>query len=408
MIRYQSLFALGLLGVVAGCGDSDPDGTSPGGGENGGFVLGGGAPGADTTGSGSGSPTGGNTGNGAGGNGSPTGGGNGTIPPFSNNGSGSSNGIEPENCFIRNVEAFAQAADMMIVLDRSSSMSGLSGAIENLFTGPNLWQPTTNAINSIVSDFGELIAFGLTVFPGRGMGGFAGGGEQCSAGTVLSPTALDNAGQISSQIQQNAPSLDLFNVGLTPTSTGLTAALSALGDRTFSPDTQTTPAYVILVTDGKPSCDGLGNTSQPDVDQAVSAITALSNAAIPTYVLGYGISTTATADGFVAADIMNQFAQAGGTGQYYEVGNGTFESTIREIAAKAVSCDFALDERPPDLDYVLVTIDGEQINLNDPNQNGWVINDATVSLQDGACNRIKDGRRHDIKVQVVCQVVVPI
>ena len=412
MRLYHSFLALGILGAVVSCGDADggSSGTSsnpflP---NNGGSVGGTNGNGTGISGNGTGSLGNGTGTTGFGGsNGSVTNNGSGNANNGSgNNGSNSAGGSGNTNCSIKHVEAFALAADVMIVLDRSSSMIGVSGDAAQLFSGPNRWQPTTQALNALVSDFGELIAFGLTVFPGT-TGGVFGGGGQCTPGSVVAPPALDNAGQITGQIQQATPG-GILNVGLTPTSTGLAAALQTLGDRNFSPDAPKTPAYVILVTDGQPSCDGLGTTTQPDIDAAVSAIGELNAANIPTYVLGYDIATVAGADGFNPSATMNQFAQAGGTEQYFEVGNGAFESTIRDIAAQAVSCSFDLNEVPPDLDYVLVTIDGQQINLNDPTLAGWHIEGSTIHLQDGACNAIKDGRRHDIQVRIVCDVVVPI
>lgn len=388
MKRTPSLFAFGLFGALAACAPDNGTQSSPGGGSGGLGESQNPAGGGQTSGQVNGQTNPGNWG------------GSGTVEPGGENQQGGGGNTD---CQVQHIDAFADAADMMIVLDRSSSMIGINAT--DLIFGRNRWEPTVRALEALTNDFGELIAFGLTVFPGPSQPNPFGNG--CVEGQVLVPPAADNASQINSQIQANAPG-NLDNLGLTPTSTGLNAALNTLGNRTASPDNVPRPAFVLLVTDGQPSCDPLGLTYQQDVDAALAAVTALHGAGIPTYVLGFDIASAPAANGFLPVDTMNQLAQAGGTERYYEVGDGTFEATVRDIAATAVTCTFELATQPQDLNYVLVTIDGNQININDPNLNGWVIDGKTVTLQEGACNRLKDGKRHDVKVEIVCDEVTPI
>ena len=426
MRYFSSLLALGLVGAAPGCGDSNTSvgGTGPTGESQ--ASAEGDSAGAGSTGTGGSSVSS---------SGFPGGTVNGSVNGVGGNGAvGGSVGV-PSECQPKYIDAYADAPDVMIVLDRSSSMVG--GGL-----GGNRWGPTVSAINSIASDFDDLIAFGLTVFPGTqqatGGGGpnplaiglgitdivltsifdvgslgdtlLQGVGIECIPGDVLLPPTTGNAAQLASTIQSQEPR---GAVALTPTATGLVAALGALGDRNPGPDSIRTPAYVLLVTDGQPSCS-VGVTTATDVDNSVTAISALAAAGIPTYVLGYDIaSAPASVDlqsgtTFVPTEVMNQFAQAGGTERYYEVGDGTFESTMREIAASTVTCTFDLASPPKDPTFLLVTIDNQQINLNDPNLQGWVIEGNTVTLQDGACARIKDGIRHTIAARDVCAVVVPI
>lgn len=80
---------------------------------------------------------------------------------------------------------------------------------------------------------------------------------------------------------------------------------------------------------------------------------------------------------------------------------------FEEIAGVAVSCEFVLDEAPEDPSHVQVTLDDEQLNLNEPD--GWIISEdrKKVTVQGKACQEIPDGTKQKLLVKVLCEVVVP-
>jgi hypothetical protein len=83
------------------------------------------------------------------------------------------------------------------------------------------------------------------------------------------------------------------------------------------------------------------------------------------------------------------------------------KSALQMIAGEVVSCTFVLDKPPQRADFVLVKIDGTQVNLDDPN--GWhMVGDRTVELTGGSCDKLKVDGAHIVDAEVQCDVVVPI
>jgi hypothetical protein len=148
------------------------------------------------------------------------------------------------------------------------------------------------------------------------------------------------------------------------------------------------------------------DTTQPDIDLANSAIEAFTERGVRTYVIGY--DTSGPGNEMFAA-VLDGFAQRGGTGDTMHRPVEDEQSLLTElqrIAGDVVSCSFVLDEAPPRAEFVLVRLDGKQINLNDPN--GWMlVGDRNVQLAGTACETLKDGAPHMVDVEVRCSVVVP-
>jgi uncharacterized protein YegL len=305
-------------------------------------------------------------------------------------------------CTTKVVDAYGLVPDMLIVLDRSLSMlQGLR------------WDPSKDAVKTITSEFEGLIAFGLEYFPGGDatigniggllgagdLGGLLGGGGTTAGGLPLAcggmekidvPLMLKNAGPIAASIDATFPN------GFTPTGPALTVALQALGARGQQLDQVVKPAYVLLVTDGDPRCGVADDPAQQEAARA--AVKALKAANIPTYVFGYQI------DGAYQG-LMNELAMLGGTPRYFPVENGQqIIDAFRQITKDVINCTFSLDQVPPDLKKVRVTIDGVSIPLNTPD--GWVIDGKNVTLQGKACASLKDGKGHTLTAQIECTDVI--
>ncbi len=303
------------------------------------------------------------------------------------------------SCSTQTIDAYGTAPDMMIVLDRSLSMT-LEGR----------WDPSKNAVRTITTEFERLLSFGLVMFPGMGasdpnaligglLDGLLGGTPTmvgCAGGEKVDvPMKVMNAMAINQAINGT------MTMGLTPTGAGLGAALTALGDRKPGLDTQVKPGYVLLVTDGQPSCDpnsalsGVADAAQEQA--ALMAVQALKAANIPTYVIGYQIAPA-------FQPFMNSLAAAGGTMNYHPAESGDqVVAAFRQITKDVVKCSFELAMVPPDPKYVRVTIDKQTVALN--TADGWVINGKTVTLQGGSCATLKDGKGHALNAQIECQIV---
>lgn len=373
----RSLVVLSLLGAVqvgaySGCSGDDP-GTSTNGsnlfpGSTGGTTAGTGA--ATNTAAG-GAPTGT------------------TVPVVpATTAPGTITTVAPSLCSTQTIDAYGSTPDMMIVLDRSLSM-----------TLYNRWDPSKNAVRTITSEFERLVSFGLVMFPGSGasdptalLTAVLGGGSACSGGEKVDvPMKVLNSMAITQSINGT------MTMGLTPTGAGLGVALQALGDRKPGLDTVVKPGYVLLVTDGEPSCDPTVSPDTAQTDAALMAVRALKAANIPTYVIGYQIE-----DQF--KPLMDQMAMEGGTGMYHSAeSSDQIIQTFREITKDVVKCSFELSMVPTNPKFVRVTIDKKTVTLDAAD--GWVINGKTVTLQGGACATLKDGKGHALNAQIECKEV---
>jgi hypothetical protein len=345
-----------LAASLLACGDSGSNGDGAG-------------SGGGTAGTNSGGTAGSNGSNGTAGT-SSGGGGNGT----------------PSVCDGFTVNAAPTTPDMLIVLDRSGSMKR---------QGVNRWDPSVSAVRAATSMLEDRIRFGLMMFP-RG-----GRGASCEPGEIDVPVAIESADEIDDSLNRaGAPS------GGTPTGETLEAAFEALDPTATSPDQVIPPKFVLLVTDGQPTCpagDGMAEPpEQADIDLTTDALDALLAADVKTYVIGYDTKNDAA-----FSSLMDSFASHGGTGTHRAVEDeATLLAELEKIAGEAISCSYQLDMEPENPSFVRVTLDGMQLNLNDPN--GWSIDGRVITLLGSACALLKDGGDHFLDVKVECSQVAPI
>ena len=337
----------------------------------------------------------------------------GVMPPAT---AGTGGGMLPPSniCEVVHVNANPATPDMLIVLDRSGSM-----------TEGGRWMPSVSALRRVTMELQSSIRFGLAMFPDPATAppDLANALTQCltapdpqacldevtnqianvcAPGAVVVPIAIDNAAAIGQAFDMTLPA------GGTPTGETLQGLVDTFGAPQTDPDQEQIAKFVLLVTDGQPTCPaGMGmETTQPDIDLANTAIDALTGRGVRTYVIGY--DTTGAGNEEFAA-VLDGFAQRGGTGDTMHRPVEDEQSLLTElqrIAGDVVSCSFVLDAAPPRPDFVLVRLDGTQINLNDPN--GWMlVGDRNVQLTGTACETLKDGGQHAVDVEVRCSVVVP-
>jgi hypothetical protein len=277
--------------LAAACGgdDAEPDVSASNASSGGGGVGGAGA--------GSGSMS---TGDGSGGNG-------GTFNPV---GSGGAGGME--TCLASAVEAQKKPLDLVVVWDRSTSMSG------------SKWSGTVSAVTQFVNDpVNAGVSLGINFFP------LAGATDQCDA-SIHNPPQLGltpipaGANTVSMAINGTSPG------GLTPTYGALLGTLQFLtAHQTMNPDRV---VAAVLASDGDPTeCITSG-----------AAIEGLAQAAfdangVRTYVIAIEGSSAAT---------LNPIAAAGGTGQAIDVTTdiNLFKQAMEEIRADAISCEFPIPE----------------------------------------------------------------
>jgi hypothetical protein len=147
----------------------------------------------------------------------------------------------------------------------------------------------------------------------------------------------------------------------------------------------------------------VGSLEPEQVEASINEIKAMTKAGVKTFVLGYDTQNDAT---LKAA--LDRMAAAGGTGdkQHRAVeSQATLVEEFREITDVVIGCDFELDGPVKDPSYVLVKIDGKQINLND--DNGWTLNDDrnVVTVVGSSCETLKKEQGHLFTVSVECEKI---
>lgn len=189
--------------------------------------------------------------------------------------------------------------DMLIVLDRSGSMSSKSGFLSK-------WSHAVTAVNSLVGSYDSQIRFGLMLFPGSG--------SSCAAGGIDVGVKNNAKGSIAAKLAMSWPG------GNTPIASSLKAAHGYL----TKIDPKKTK-YVLLVTDGGETCKG----------KPVDWVKALKGAGIKTYVVGFGSG--------VDAGLLNGLAGAGGTAlpklpAYYKADSPSKLKQALQSIGSLVSC----------------------------------------------------------------------
>lgn len=309
-------------------------------------------------------------------------------------------------CETVTVRSFPTTPDMLIVLDRSASMapSGNEGRTDR-------WRGSSEAIIEVTRALESGINFGLMTFPGSQAGGGRGGGlgdfaAQCAPGRIDVELGTQKADEIAQALGRMGPR------GFTPTASTLEAALAAIASPVTADQGAVPPKYVLLVTDGDPNCSddfpsiiASGATVDPKGQaETVTAVERLTKAGVQTYIVGYQTAQTSF------AGQLDRMAAAGGTGQtkHRSVASGAELTTaFRDLAGRALSCSYKLDERVEDPTHVLVTVD-EKPRRRDSPSDGWTLGpDAqTVTLTGAACDAAQRGAVFHIEVQ--CTPVVAI
>ncbi|MFO0589877.1 MAG: hypothetical protein U0441_20215 [Polyangiaceae bacterium] len=351
-----------------------------------------------------------------------TGGDNGTI------GSGGQTGTIDTTCGSSKI-ANKASASILVVLDKSGSMSGGSGV-------PEKWTPTVAAIKTMMDASSPDLGMGLLPFPegkfdDSGLAGcvnpstpacqalYADGGCEDVAMTpvVLMGPLSQTKVPIASWMDGSGPG------GNTPTLTALKRAYGYMqsidvpGQR-----------FVLLLTDGEPT------THEPAQDLGFGIVIPESNVkcgeltdieaealnaanaavAVKTFVIG-----SPGSEG--AADFLSQLAINGGTQKspncssaagdcHYQIGAANFaqdlQAALAEISGKVSDCVFEIpDGENADPDYVNVSLDAAgmttQLYKDTSHMDGWDYTDDShtkVELYGPSCDKFKstDGAQVDI------------
>lgn len=258
--------------------------------------------------------------------------------------------------------------DLMLVVERSESMAEpIEGAEDRM-------SALAASVTEVVVAHHAFVNLGLMLFPAN---------DGCSAGTVTTHIEDESWQQISGALWNATPG------GGSPAHTTLRMALLYFNAIEPNPDGR----YVLLATDGAPSCRTIFEPDDPSVDETLDAIEALRDAGISTFVVGLGDADRTTLD---------QLAAAGGTGAAFRAGStaelnqalGTLTQSL-----SSPSCDVPLSRVPDSVERMEVFLDDVLVAAED-----WRYDPATnsVELLGGACDELQSGAVSSVRVFLGC------
>jgi hypothetical protein len=302
----------------------------------------------------------------------------------------------------------AKDVDLLIVLDASESMG--------IGFGPGTrYSVLANLLSNLVDTYQSRIRFGLAQFPGPD----ALCSDQTVTGCCAGPPLVEVApgdGAAMQGVLNSAPLL----AGNTPTASALARALeyySGLSDGVAD-------RYVLLATDGLPSCTISGQLSSnppanadggvPNACQdAVAQVQALWSQGINVLVLSVGAELTDDPAG--PPDCLDQMAQAGGMpkappgpGYYSAASLESLETTIEYIfgGLARASCQFALGSAPTSPAEVSVELDGQKMPRDQNHEDGWDFDPpgamGSIRIFGQYCDRIQHFQYSAIVVSYTC------
>ncbi|MEZ4400986.1 MAG: vWA domain-containing protein [Kofleriaceae bacterium] len=272
------------------------------------------------------------------------------------------------------VQNLGDPPDLLIVLDRSGSMTAPIITFPPTFTAK--WTIMRDALNNVAMQRQNNIRFGLAEFPTN---------DDCAVdqnAAVRVPIDLGQAPEIASYFASRSPN------GNTPAAAGLEAALTHYQGIPVNPAGR----YVLFATDGEPNCDVDDATAAA---HTVTAVTALAQAGIKTFVLGFG-GAFATGTVLEDAALAGEVPRPGGPPHYYAANSASeLDAALQAISGGIIvpSCSYQLATLPPVPDDVTVTLNGVPVPRSTMHTNGWDYHpDAmTITFFGSYCQQITSG-----------------
>jgi hypothetical protein len=324
-------------------------------------------------------------------------------------------GAAGEICADQQVSVTRSPANVMLVVDRSSSM------ILNPFGNANRWDALYNALmanpDGLVFPLQGTIRFGFasyTHYPTEMTG--------CPDLVMVFPPVFNNYDAIAAQYQPSSAnaipvSAVLLPVGETPTAEALVPIIDQLlawVAANSGPDAEPLgPVVLLLATDGEPdTCADISQDTEGRNDQArqmvVDQIVRLFQGGVQTYVLSVG------------NDVGDQHLQAvanagvgaapGQNAPFWKADNPQgLEDALATIIGGVMSCTVELNGEITDAQGACeegtVLLNNVPLVCGDPN--GWQVADAThIELLGTACDEFKLSATTVLDAKFPCDVII--
>lgn len=358
------------------------DSSSSGGDERGGSSAATGSqPGSGGKGSSSGLP--GSTGSGGAGSGNGTASGSsGTAPPAS----------DDDNCGATTNELVKKPADLLLVLDRSSSMTRAMDSSNNCSatstTCKQRWATMISSLTTVLDTSSADVYWGLKFFTSPA--GANGSACYVSSGVEVA-VAPNNAATIQAQINEAGTS------SYTPTRVAIETAVTYLDTVTDS-----NPKYILLATDGEPNCaPGVSDTRAADLEATIEAAQAAADAGYKVFVIGVGPEV----------GNLTAMAVAGGTTDFYpattpEQLSEALESIVGTVAAGCTYPVGATEVVNPNAIGVYL----DKALVPQSATDGWSIDatNTTITLNGSYCASVTSGEKSVVQIFLPCKATDPL
>lgn len=300
-----------------------------------------------------------------------------------------------ENCGVQDFDRERKPAEVILVLDRSGSMEDppAGGTIDK-------WSMVLPPLEKAITSTDSAISWGLKLYPELDEA------EGCAPETIVpaihAPIDVKNAAQVIAAIDATLPLGDG-----TPTGDGIRFALAHLRERAELNDN---PKFILLATDGDPTCSGGGGSA---LEYAVSQISEALAAGFPTFVVGVDTIKESSIEN------LNEMAEAGGkarprtdfhplashTSFYLTSTAAELEQVMAGITGELASCIFELNPPPPVPDNIAVDFADARADHDPTQQDGWDYTkpDYTeIQVFGSWCKRIQTEAMNKVNIKYGC------
>jgi hypothetical protein len=283
-------------------------------------------------------------------------------------------------------------AEILIVLDRSASMKDPPTGS----TGTSKWDLVVPGVNEVVTATNTAVSWGLKVFP-------EGEGSECIAASVTSAVPVKIAPADASAVTAAVTATTPEGNG-TPTGDAIKAAVTYL--KTL---TDTNPKFILLATDGEPSCAGTSKDSTGARTYAVQAVTDAATAGFKTFVVGVATTKTTATQALNDMAVAGQMARADtnplATKFYLASTKDELVSSLQVITGQVSSCTFTLTATPPDPTNIAVKVNGMKAPPDKTHMNGWDYTSSdnlNVEVYGSWCDQIKGVSANSVNFVLGC------
>ncbi|HEY0133285.1 MAG TPA: vWA domain-containing protein [Nannocystis sp.] len=301
--------------------------------------------------------------------------------------------LVPEPCQVEETKINPIPPDVLLVLDKSGSMSMETWDHDANPQTPTVtrWYSLYGVVSSIVTKFDKTVNFGMKLYPFIDAGSYENEGACKVDPGVEVEIAPENAASVLALL----PGADIDVLGGTPMETGLKEAFTYL--QALPADKQ---RFALMVADGE-----ISKTCQGEVfNEALGAVKNAYAKGIATYVVGIDVDPSTSAQ-------LAALAEAGGKpnvnnpdGFYQTSSQIELQAALQQIVDDTLSCVIDVNPEPSEPDLFQVWIGADRIDAvtDCATEDGWVWTKPHIQIElcGAACLELK--KQHQVEARYFC------